>query len=262
MLMPHLCPDFPVNIYDGTKSILISTRTIMGGRNPFLGIAYVVVGGLCILLGALFTVTQLFKPRYATMLQTDLQERLTKNASENLAITATSAGTPISHQRQLQADEPQDPEKLQLNLTSLHLCDSTHCSVVNVRCGVWRLMRRPGRLRQSGNGHVCTNQHLSVFFTRVPPATCYVSYAYGKSTSFIFGMESRPSELPSLYTIGCDTLNQVEKAPAHHKPTPPLSAPGEASILDPLNSRLLLQASRSPAVRRTRNRMAAAGGLC
>ncbi|KAK5172595.1 alkylphosphocholine resistance protein lem3 [Saxophila tyrrhenica] len=54
---------FPVNIYDGTKSILISTRTVMGGRNPFLGIAYIVVGGLCILLGALFTVTQLFKPR-------------------------------------------------------------------------------------------------------------------------------------------------------------------------------------------------------
>ena len=43
--------------------MLISTRTVMGGRNPFLGIAYIVVGGLCILLGALFTVTQLFKPR-------------------------------------------------------------------------------------------------------------------------------------------------------------------------------------------------------
>jgi hypothetical protein len=56
-------PDFPVTEYDGTKSILISTRTVMGGRNPFLGIAYIVVGGLCILLGALFTVTQLIKPR-------------------------------------------------------------------------------------------------------------------------------------------------------------------------------------------------------
>jgi hypothetical protein len=64
MLMKALCLDFPVRLYDGTKSILISTRTVMGGRNPFLGIAYIVVGGLCILLGALFTVTQLIKPRY------------------------------------------------------------------------------------------------------------------------------------------------------------------------------------------------------
>lgn len=55
--------DFPVRVYDGTKSILLSTRTIMGGRNPFLGIAYVVVGGICIVLGALFTATHLIKPR-------------------------------------------------------------------------------------------------------------------------------------------------------------------------------------------------------
>lgn len=44
--------------------MVISTRTVMGGRNPFLGIAYVVVGGLCIVLGAIFTVTHLLKPRY------------------------------------------------------------------------------------------------------------------------------------------------------------------------------------------------------
>ncbi|PPJ49822.1 hypothetical protein CBER1_03317 [Cercospora berteroae] len=54
---------FPVRVYDGTKSILISTRTVMGGRNPFLGIAYIVVGGLCIVLGGVFTVTQLIRPR-------------------------------------------------------------------------------------------------------------------------------------------------------------------------------------------------------
>lgn len=35
----------------------------MGGKNPFLGIAYIVVGGICIVLGALFTVTHLIKPR-------------------------------------------------------------------------------------------------------------------------------------------------------------------------------------------------------
>jgi len=54
---------FEVSQYGGTKSILISTRTVMGGKNPFLGIAYVVVGGICIVLGALFTATHLIKPR-------------------------------------------------------------------------------------------------------------------------------------------------------------------------------------------------------
>ncbi|KAI9048379.1 hypothetical protein LZ554_007215 [Drepanopeziza brunnea f. sp. 'monogermtubi'] len=54
---------FNVTQYGGTKSIVISTRTVMGGKNPFLGIAYVAVGGICILLGTLFTITHLIRPR-------------------------------------------------------------------------------------------------------------------------------------------------------------------------------------------------------
>ncbi|KAK2739034.1 hypothetical protein FQN57_006716 [Myotisia sp. PD_48] len=54
---------FPVSIYGGTKSLVLTTRSVMGGKNPFLGIAYVVVGGICILLGALFTFVHLAKPR-------------------------------------------------------------------------------------------------------------------------------------------------------------------------------------------------------
>lgn len=54
---------FPTAGYKATKSIIITTRTVMGGRNPFLGIAYIVVGGVCILLGGIFTVTHLFRPR-------------------------------------------------------------------------------------------------------------------------------------------------------------------------------------------------------
>ena len=55
--------DFPVSIYGGTKSILISTRTVMGGKNSFLGIAYLVIGGICIVLGVFFTAAHLVKPR-------------------------------------------------------------------------------------------------------------------------------------------------------------------------------------------------------
>lgn len=39
----------------------------MGGQNPFLGIAYVVVAGICVILGALFLATHLIKPRYVNL---------------------------------------------------------------------------------------------------------------------------------------------------------------------------------------------------
>lgn len=60
--MNHL--DFPVTEFGGKKKILISTRTVAGGKNPFLGIAYIVVAGICIVLGTVFTITHLIKPRY------------------------------------------------------------------------------------------------------------------------------------------------------------------------------------------------------
>jgi len=56
--------NFEVMSFTGTKSIMLSTRTVMGGRNPFLGIAYVVVTGLCVVLGTLFTARHFWKPRY------------------------------------------------------------------------------------------------------------------------------------------------------------------------------------------------------
>ena len=57
----------------------------MGGKNPFLGIAYVVVSGICIVLGALFTVTHLIKPRFV-LSNRDLHW-LICTITENLEIT-------------------------------------------------------------------------------------------------------------------------------------------------------------------------------
>jgi len=46
--------NFEVAQFQGTKSVIISTTSILGGKNPFLGIAYIVVGCICFLMGIVF----------------------------------------------------------------------------------------------------------------------------------------------------------------------------------------------------------------
>ena len=41
---------YPVSEFDGKKYVVLSTTGWLGGKNPFLGFAYIIVGALCILL--------------------------------------------------------------------------------------------------------------------------------------------------------------------------------------------------------------------
>ncbi|KAF8426625.1 LEM3/CDC50 family protein [Tirmania nivea] len=58
----NITDNFNIKKYSGTKSIVISTTTVIGGKNPFLSIAYVVIGSLCVVLGTIFAIKHLFKP--------------------------------------------------------------------------------------------------------------------------------------------------------------------------------------------------------
>ncbi|XP_068708204.1 cell cycle control protein 50A-like isoform X2 [Montipora foliosa] len=60
--------NFPVSAFGGEKRIIFSTTSWIGGKNPFLGIAYITVGVLCLVLGISFFVIHLkfgksFRPR-------------------------------------------------------------------------------------------------------------------------------------------------------------------------------------------------------
>jgi hypothetical protein len=50
--------------FGGTKALVLSTTSWIGGRNNFIGVAYVAIGGICLLLAMGFVVLYVLKPRY------------------------------------------------------------------------------------------------------------------------------------------------------------------------------------------------------
>lgn len=57
--------DYPVAGFGGTKSLILSNTSFTGGKNLFLGYAYIVVGCSCFVLGLLFLIIHIkYKPRY------------------------------------------------------------------------------------------------------------------------------------------------------------------------------------------------------
>lgn len=67
--------DYPVTSFGGTKRIIISNTSWLGGKNSFLGIAYIVIGMICLILSAVFLlIHKKFGKRYVFMNKNNLNE--------------------------------------------------------------------------------------------------------------------------------------------------------------------------------------------
>jgi len=54
---------FQVSSFSGTKSLVLSTASWIGGQNTFLGLAYIIVGGVSLLLAIVFWIKECVSPR-------------------------------------------------------------------------------------------------------------------------------------------------------------------------------------------------------
>jgi hypothetical protein len=59
----NITANYEVESFDGSKYIIVTDLGEFGGKNPNLGIAYIVVGIVAFVFGALFATKQLFSPR-------------------------------------------------------------------------------------------------------------------------------------------------------------------------------------------------------
>ncbi|ODV64752.1 Lem3/Cdc50 [Hyphopichia burtonii NRRL Y-1933] len=55
--------NYPVSIFGGTKTLVITTNSVFGGRNLSLGVIYIIVAIVSLVLGVAFLLQHLIKPR-------------------------------------------------------------------------------------------------------------------------------------------------------------------------------------------------------
>jgi len=59
----NLFNNYNTYTFNGKKKVVLSTTSFLGGKNNFLGIAYLTVGGLCFFLAIVFFLVHIIKPR-------------------------------------------------------------------------------------------------------------------------------------------------------------------------------------------------------
>ncbi|CAI4057506.1 hypothetical protein N7582_000877 [Saccharomyces uvarum] len=55
--------NYPISLFGGSKSFVLTTNGAVGGRNMSLGVLYLIVAGLCAIFGIVFLVKLIFQPR-------------------------------------------------------------------------------------------------------------------------------------------------------------------------------------------------------
>ncbi|EDO15209.1 hypothetical protein Kpol_458p2 [Vanderwaltozyma polyspora DSM 70294] len=55
--------NYPISDYGGTKSFVLSTSSIIGGRNVSLGVVFLIVAGICIIFTFIFLIKIISQPR-------------------------------------------------------------------------------------------------------------------------------------------------------------------------------------------------------